>query len=87
MVFLLPFLSVNYDFVDHLGCTLDPGHGFLGDLLFVEAKQAPPQEKNAILALTRDSSQGSVWAVSQTLPCRLCNFAEIVTFVTDHRTT
>jgi hypothetical protein len=36
---LFPCLSVHFHLVDDLGHSINPGHGLLGDLLFVESKE------------------------------------------------
>jgi hypothetical protein len=52
--------AIYFDFVDHLRHPTDPGHNFLGNLLFVEAKQPASEVKNAVFALARDPAHGLV---------------------------
>lgn len=49
------FSSINSDFVTYLTYAFDPGHGFLGNLFPVVARQAASQKKHTVLPFTRDS--------------------------------
>jgi hypothetical protein len=47
---------VHFDVVDHSTDAFDGGHGFLGDLLLIEAGEPARQEEDALPALARDPS-------------------------------
>ena len=74
---VIPVLSVHFDFIDHLGSSLDPGDGLLGDLFLMEAGQATSQEKGAVVVLTSNPSYIVVRALNEALRRSLFNRFEM----------